>query len=311
MIKHWLFHRFLMFIPGLIGVSIVTFFIANAVPGDPVYALVGERADPFLIQQYRSKLGLDKTLPERYWFYLKTIISGDLGHSYYTGKNVGNELIRKFPHTFILAVCAMIFAVFSGLLIGTVCVMFQDRWLDRLFLFFSTFMISMPVFWLGMVFVFLFAVKIRLFPTGGMEGYLCIVLPALTLGSRSMGYLVRLTRTCLLDILNSEYILTARAKGAGPLLIIYHAMKNAMIPIATFIGLDFGSYLNGSVLTETIFNWDGIGRYAINGIFRRDYPVIIGSVLFGALIFMAVNLLIDLLYFYLNPQVKFQKQDSY
>jgi peptide/nickel transport system permease protein len=300
----WLLSRILLFLPSLIGVSLITFVIANSVPGDPVYALVGERADPVLMESYRKKLGLDRGLFVRYLRYLKMVSKGDLGQSFYTGRLVGKELGEKFPNTLLLAVVSMTFATLTGLFLGILCTLYRNRWQDRLILFLTTGIISMPVFWFGMLLIYFFSVRIHLFPTGGMEGFSALVLPALTLGARSMGYLARLTRSCLLDILNSEYILAVKARGGGPYFVMMHAMKNVLIPLVTFIGLDFGSYLNGSVLTETIFGWDGIGRYAISGIFRRDYPVIIGSVMFGSVIFMLVNLFIDVLYFFLNPKIR-------
>jgi ABC-type dipeptide/oligopeptide/nickel transport system permease component len=300
----WILRRILWMIPALVGVSLLTFLIAAMVPGDPVYAVVGERADPAVIEAYRSRLGLDRSLPVRYVLYIKTVLSGDLGRSVATGRPVARDLLSKFPNTLLLAAAAMLFAVTFGVILGVVAAFVRDSPLDRAIVVFSTALISLPVFWFGMLLVFVFAYYLRWLPVAGMEHPASVILPGVTLGSRSLGYLVRLTRSTMIEQLSSDYILAVRAKGAGRLLLAKHALLNVSIPIVTFIGLDFGSYLNGSVLTETIFGWNGVGRYAVNGIFRRDYPVIIGCVLFGALLFMAVNVLIDIVYMMLDPKLR-------
>jgi ABC-type dipeptide/oligopeptide/nickel transport system permease component len=300
----WIGKRLLLLIPSVIGVTLVTFCLANAVPGDPVYALVGERTDEAVIEAYREKLGLEQGVALRYVKYMQMLLQGDMGQSYYTGRQVMSEIREKLPNTLYLACTSMALAVVMGLGLGCLAAYTRGSWLDRTILFFATSLISFPVFWFGMLLVLVFAIGLRWFPVGGMEHPLAIVLPALTLGSRSAGYLARLSRTKILDCLSEEYILTIRAKGGGPCKVLHHALRNAFIPILTFIGLDFGSYLNGSVLTETIFGWDGLGRYAIGGIFRRDYPVILGTVLFGALVFMLMNLLVDFLYAYFNPRLR-------
>jgi len=302
--SHWLFKRFLLIIPALFGISIITFIISANVPGDPVNALVGERSNPELIRRYREKLGVNKPILERYMRYLKMLIKLDLGRSYYSKEKVRDELLQKIPNTLRLAFFSMLFAVTIGLSLGILIAFFENSFFDKLILFFSTLLISLPVFWFAMLLVFIFSFKLGWFPVAGMDGRFAIILPAFTLGSRSLGYLIRLTRSCMLECLSSEYITTVKAKGGKGLLIAKHAFLNAVIPVITFIGLDFGSYMNGSVLTETIFGWDGIGRFAVNGIFQRDYPVIIGSVLFGALMFMTVNILIDILCVFLNPQLR-------
>ena len=300
----WMISRILLAIPSLIGVTFVTFLLLSNVPGDPVYALVGERADAQLLEAYREKLGLDQNIALRYLRYVKMLLQGDLGKSYYTGRAVQEEISQKMPNTIRLACASMLFATVFGLALGMVCAFWVGGWLDRILWLSSTVLISLPVFWFGMLNVFVFAVTLRWFPVGGMDHPLSIVLPAFTLGSRSLAYLTRLTRSCMIEVLQSPYILAVRAKGASVRLILLHAFRNAVIPVLTFIGLDFGSYLNGSVLTEMIFGWDGLGRYAIIGILRRDYPVILGTVLWGALLFMAVNMTIDFIYYYLNPKLR-------
>ncbi len=299
-----LFTRFLLLLPVLAGVTLVTFILISSVPGDPVYAMVGERADEKLIESYREKLGLNHGFFKRYISYISLILKGDLGQSYYTGRPVGTELIEKFPNTLLLAGTAVIFSLIFGIILGIMGALLRDTWIDKVLMVICTAFISLPVFWYGMLLVYFFAYSLKFLPSGGMDHPLAILLPALTLGSRSMAYLARLTRSCLLEILNSPYILAVKARGGGKGMVIRHAMINVMMPVITFIGLDFGSYLNGSVLTETIFGWDGIGRYAIQGILRRDYPVILGTVLLGASIFVLVNLLIDLSYMFINPRLR-------
>lgn len=298
------FARFLLLFPVLAGVTLVTFILISSVPGDPVYAMVGERADEKLISSYREKLGLNHGFFKRYTSYLSLIFKGDLGQSYYTGRPVGTELMEKFPNTLFLAGTAVLFSLVLGIILGITGALFRDTWLDKVLLIGCTAFISLPVFWYGMLLVYYLSYTLRLLPSGGMDHPLAIILPSLTLGSRSMAYLARLTRSCLIEILNSPYILAVRAKGGGKWMVIRHSMINVMMPVVTFIGLDFGSYLNGSVLTETIFGWDGIGRYAIQGILRRDYPVILGTVLLGASVFVLVNLLIDLSYILINPRLR-------
>ncbi len=301
---NWLFKRLLLILPTLFGISIITFIISANVPGDPVNALVGERSDPALIRLYREKLGVNKPILERYVRYLKMLIKFDLGRSYYSKEKVKNELIQKIPNTLKLAFFSMLFAVLVGTSLGMIIAFFENSFFDKLVLFFSTMLISLPIFWFAMLLVFIFSFKLGWFPVAGMNGHFAIILPAFTLGSRSLGYLIRLTRSCMLECLSAEYITAVRAKGGKGFLVAKHAFLNAIIPVITFIGLDFGSYMNGSVLTETIFGWDGIGRFAVNGIFQRDYPVIIGSVLFGALMFMLVNLLVDILCMFFNPRLR-------
>ncbi|EKD27307.1 MAG: hypothetical protein ACD_79C00764G0002 [uncultured bacterium] len=300
----WIIKRLFLIIPSLIGVSFLTFIIASKVPGDPVYALVGERADSKIIESYRSKMGLDKGIVTRYCLYLKMILTGDLGLSYYSGRSVSKDLMEKFPNTLLLAFWSMLFSSIGGIVLGIYCALYPNTFADKVILLFSTLCISLPVFWFGMLLVYFFSFKIHIFPVAGMNGALYFVLPSITLGLRSLGYVVRLTKSCMLEVLNAEYIMTVKAKGGGILRIIYHAFINAVIPIVTFIGLDFGSYLNGSVLTETIFGWNGIGRYAINGILKRDYPVILGTVLFGAFVFMLINILVDIICVLLNPKLR-------
>jgi len=299
--------RFLILCLTLLGITFVTFMLIKTLPGDPVQGLIGERAEQETVERIRKELGSDQPFVRQYRGYLKFIVTGDLGTSYYTNRKVVDDLKAKCLHTFELAFAAMLFASLSGILLGTLMAVTRGSILDRLGLLISAGGISLPVFWLGLTLMLIFAFLIPLLPPSGMgEGELIyLILPASTLGINSAAYIVRITRSSLLEVLSQPYITTARSKGLTKRkVVLKHALKNALLPIITLIGLDFGSYLNGSVLTETIFGWDGVGRYAVEGIMRRDYPVVMGTVLVGAAFFVFINFLVDLIYLYLDPRIR-------
>ena len=305
--KYYYVKRIFLVIPTLFGITFITFLLLQALPGDPVQGMVGERAEPEVMQRISKDLGTDQPVVLQYVGYLKLIVNGEFGRSYYTNRNVSEDIAEKLPNTLKLAFGAMIFSVSLGLMLGVLMAAKQGSMWDRIGLIISTSGISIPVFWLGLILIYVFSFVFQLLPPSGMgEGSLLfLILPASTLGLNSSAYLARITRTSLIEILSQPYITTAKAKGLKKSAIIFkHALKNTLIPVITLIGLDFGSYLNGSVLTETIFGWDGIGRYAVEGIFRRDYPVIMGCVLVGAALFVIVNLIVDLLYGVLDPRIR-------
>jgi peptide/nickel transport system permease protein len=307
--KYYYVKRIFLVIPTLIGVTFITFLLLQALPGDPVQGMVGERADPEVMQIIREDLGTDQPVVLQYIGYLKLIVTGEFGRSYYTNRNVSEDIAEKLPNTIKLALAAMVFSVCLGLMLGVFMAATQGSVWDRFGLVISTSGISIPVFWLGLILIYLFSFKLQILPPSGMGGgnLLFLILPASTLGLSSSAYLARITRASMIDVLSQPYITTARAKGVTKKAIIFkHALKNTLIPVITLIGLDFGSYLNGSVLTETIFGWDGIGRYAVEGIFTRDYPVIMGCVLVGAALFVIVNLIVDLLYGFLDPRIRYK-----
>jgi peptide/nickel transport system permease protein/oligopeptide transport system permease protein len=222
---------------------------------------------------------------------------------------VSREILKKFPNTLKLALSAMIIATSVGVGIGVLSSIKRGTFIDHFISFAAVLGISTPVFWLGLLLILLFSIHLKMFPSSGMEGGIsCIVLPAFTLGTRSIAFIARITRSSMLETLGEGYIRTARAKGLRERVVVFkHALKNALIPVVTMIGLDFGSYLNGSVLTETIFGWPGLGRYAVvEGIMKRDLPVVMGTVLFGATIFVLVNLIVDILYHFLDPRIKYE-----
>jgi ABC-type dipeptide/oligopeptide/nickel transport system permease component len=301
--------RIMLLFPTLLGITLISFLLIQCLPGDPAQGLAGERASPETLESIRKELGTDRSVILQYFGYLKLLTRGELGRSYYTNREIQKDIAEKLPNTLKLAVSAMLFAAFFGLLLGILMAVKRGTIWDKLGLVISVGGISLPVFWLGLLLIYIFAFLFHLLPPSGMGNgsLLFLVLPASTLGMNSAAYLARITRSSMLDVLSQPYMITAKAKGLKNSTIIFkHALKNCLIPIITLIGVDFGSYLNGSVLTETIFGWDGIGRYAVEGIFRRDYPVIMGCVLVGATLFVLVNLAVDLIYGLLDPRIRYR-----
>jgi len=307
----YILKRLLLFIPTLLGITLITFILMKSLPGDPVTAMVGERASPETIVRIRSELGLDKPLPVQYGSYLKRIVTGELGRSVFTNRKIADDLIQKFPNTVKLALAAMLFASFLGIGMGVFAAVKRNTNWDRLVTLISVGGISIPVFWLGLALMLIFAFYLQWLPPSGMgNGSLVyLIMPAVTLGTFSLSYIARVTRSSMLESLSQPYVAAARAKGLSESkVVLKHALKNSLIPVVTLIGLDLGSYLNGAVLTETIFGWDGLGRYALEGIKQRDYPVIMGVVLFGAVIFVTMNLLVDISYHFLDPRVRVKEE---
>jgi peptide/nickel transport system permease protein len=307
----YILKRIVLFIPTLLGITLITFFLIRSLPGDPVANMVGERASPETVARIRTEIGIDKAPPVQYLLYLKRLFRGELGRSLFTNRKISDDLRQKFPNTVKLALTAMFFASILGIGMGVfAAVKHGTRW-DRLVTLISVGGISLPVFWLGLALMLLFAFYLRWLPPSGMgNGDLSyIILPAATLATFSLSYIARVTRSSMLESLSQPYVATARAKGLSESeVVLKHALKNSLIPIVTLIGLDLGSYLNGAVLTETIFGWDGLGRYALDGIMMRDYPVIMGVVLFGAVVFVSLNLLVDISYHFLDPRVRMKRQ---
>lgn len=305
--KHYFLKRIFLVIPTMIGITLITFILLKALPGDPVQGLAGERTSPETIKRLKKELGTEQPVLLQYAGYMKLLLRGELGRSYYTNRKITDDIKEKLPNTIKLAVGAMIFSTLVGLLLGILMAIAPGSIWDRIGQLISVSGISIPVFFLGLLLIYLFSFVFQILPPSGMGNgsILFLIMPAATLGLNSSAYLARITRSSLIEILSQPYIVTAKAKGVKKSsIMVKHALKNAFIPIVTLIGLDFGSYLNGSVLTETIFGWDGIGRYAVEGIFKRDYPVILGCVLVGAILFILVNLSVDLLYGFFDPRIR-------
>lgn len=294
-----------MLIPLLLGVTLLTFSLTKALPGDPVLNMVGERAQIEVIEKIRKELGADKNVLSQYFGYISLLLKGEFGRSYYTNRKVFDDLLLKFPNTLKLALGAMIIAIPVGLLLGFISAYKKDTLLDSLISSISVSGLSVPVFWSGLLIMLFFSLKLKILPPSGTGDIRFLVLPSITLSLPALATLSRVTRTILIEIFDMPFITTARAKGITELKINFiHIFKNALIPLITVIGLDFGSYLNGAVLTETIFGWDGIGRFTMDGIIKRDYPVIMGCVIVGTVIFVLINLLVDIVYHYLDPRVR-------
>jgi ABC-type dipeptide/oligopeptide/nickel transport system permease component len=267
--------------------------------------MVGERATPETIERIRAQIGTDRNIAAQYMGYLKLLSRGELGRSYYTNREVAKELSRKFPNTLLLAIGAMLLATPAGIALGFLAAYRRGSKLDQAVTTLSVLGISMPVFWVGLLLMLLLSFKLRLLPPSGTGDLRFMVLPAITLALPALATLARVSRTAVLDIIEMPYVQVARSKGLSPSRVnLVHILKNALIPIVTVVGLDFGSYLNGAVLTETIFGWDGIGRFAVEGIIKRDYPVVMGTIIVGTAAFVLINLLVDLTYQFLDPRVR-------
>jgi len=306
-LPNFLLRRLLLAIPTLAGVLVVVFLLLYVAPGDPVQEMVGERADAETIARLRRELRLDDPVPVQFAHYAGGVLSGDLGTSYITGRPILRDIAERFPKTLLLAATAMALAALMGISIGVVTARWPGGVLDRVSLGAAYLGISFPVYWVGLLLILLFAVTLRWLPPSGYGSAQYLVLPALALGSRSIAFLARVTRSSMLEVLGSDFVRTARAKGLiERTVVVRHALRNALIPVITVLGLDFGYYLTGSILTETIFSWPGLGRYVVNAISRRDLPAIQGSVLFLSVVFVAVNLLTDLAYAKADPRVAYE-----
>lgn len=296
--------RLALLVPTLLGVLAVTFALLYLAPGDPVAAIVGERADAAAVARARAELRLDDPIAVRFGRYVAGVARGDLGRSYITRRPIVRELRQRFPATLKLACAAMLIAVTLGLAVGIWGAVRPGSWGDRIATLGAYLGISFPVYWVGLLLILGFAVTLRWFPPSGYGGLLFLVLPAVTLGMRSIAFLARMTRSAMREVLTSELVRTARAKGLpARTVILRHALGNALLPIITVVGLDFGSYLTGSILTETIFSWPGVGRYILTAIDKRDLPAIQGGILFLSLVFVLVNLITDLCYAAADPRV--------
>ena len=308
---NFIVHRILQTIPVLFGVIVITFILMYMIPGDPVVSMVGERYDEETIHKLRKELHLDDSLPMQFVHYVSNVMRGDFGKSFITGGSVSEELLIKFPNTLMLAVASMIIAIITGLTLGIISSLKPQSILDKITMFFALAGISAPVFWVGLMLILFVGVFLQWLPPTGFGGIEYIILPAITLGLRSAAYLARLTRATMLDVLNQDYIRTARMKKLPEWkVILKHGFPNILIPIITVIGTDFGSYLSGAVLTESIFGWPGIGRYALEAILKRDFPVIQGTVLFMALMFILANLIVDIFYGIVDPRIRIEGKNG-
>ncbi|WP_097026800.1 ABC transporter permease [Clostridium peptidivorans] len=330
----YIFKRLVLLIPVILGVSILVFLVMHVFTTDPASIILGQHATAEQVANLREELGLNKPLYLQYFDFIGGVFKGSLGNSLITKTSVTGEILARFPATIELALAAIIIASIVGVIIGVISAVKQNSLVDYLSMVGALLGVSMPIFWLGLMLIILFSVKLHWLPvsgriqigmepvhvtgfylldsliTGNMAAFKSslqhLILPAIALASYSTAIIARMTRSTMLEIVKQDYIRTARAKGLYErVVILKHALRNALIPITTVIGLQLGSLLGGAVLTETVFSWPGVGSYTIDAILKSDYPVVQGSVMILAVVFVLVNLIVDLLYAYLDPRIKY------
>ncbi|HYG60454.1 MAG TPA: ABC transporter permease [Symbiobacteriaceae bacterium] len=297
--------RLLEGLPVLIGVSLITFILMHVVPGDPVTASFEKRTDPATIERIRKEMGLDRPIPVQYAEFVYKAVQGDLGQSFRTKEPVTKMIARAFPMTVRLALSAMTVALLLGIPFGMLAALRQHSWIDYMATITTLSFISAPVFWVAIIAQIVFGLKLDLLPISGYEGWNYMILPAVVLGSRYAASIARYTRGSMLEVLNQDYVRTARSKGLAERLVIWkHALKNALVPLLTVIGLEIGGLLTGSILTESVFGLPGIGLLTIQGLNWRDFPLIEGNVLFTATIFVLANMAVDIGYSLVDPRIR-------
>lgn len=331
---NYVFKRFISLIPILLGVAIIAFLLIHFIPGDPAQTMLGERATPEQVEALRESMGLNDPLHVQFGRFFYKLVHGDMGRSIMTNDFVFSEIRARFPATLELSIFAILFAIIIGIPAGIFAATKQNSWFDNFTMMGALFGVSMPVFWLGLMLIWLFAVELGWFPPSSRIGVGVslntitnllvldsilqmnwkalvdalhhLVLPAIALGTIPMAIIARMTRSSMLEVLKQDYIRTAYSKGLKKRAVVFrHALKNALVPIITVIGLQFGVLLAGAILTETIFSWPGLGRYLYIGINARDFPVVQGSILFIAFCFVLVNLLVDLSYVIIDPRIQY------
>ena len=299
--------RILMMIPVIIGVSLLVFLVLKMTPGDPARVVAGSEADEATVEQIREELGLNKPVLQQYVDYMLALLHGDMGTSYTTRKPVADEILARMPTTFILAFAGVFVAVLIGIPLGIISATKQYSVLDYISTLLALGGVAMPNFWLGLMLILLFSLKLGWLPSGGGDSWTSYVLPAITLGVGATASFMRTTRSSMLEVIRQDYIRTARAKGAGEgRVVMHHALRNAMIPVITVIGLQIGTLLGGAVVNETVFSLPGLGTLMINAINQKNEPVVLGCLITFAIIFSLVNLLIDILYAFIDPRIKAQ-----
>ena len=298
--------RLLGLVPTMLLVTVCVFFFVHLLPGDPAQLAAGPEADEETVRMVRERLGLDRPLPEQFVLFVKKTVTGDFGISIRSQRPVIDEVADRFGPTLLLTVAAMVWAVAFGLLIGVVSAVKRGRWPDRLGMAFAVSGISMPPFALGILLMEVFSVWLGWFPTVGAESWRHYVLPSITLGAGVAAVMARFTRSALIEVLSEDYVRTARAKGLPARQVLSrHALRNALIPVVTMMGVQFGFLLGGSIVVEKVFNWPGMGRLLVDAVEMRDYPVMQTCVLLFSMEFLLINLAVDLLYGWLNPSIRY------
>jgi glutathione transport system permease protein len=303
----YLIKRLLGLLPTLLIVGILVFMFVHLLPGDPARLAAGPDATPETVALVRQDLGLDKSLPEQFIRFAGGVLHGDFGKSLRTKRPVSAEIAERFQPTFWLTVAAMAWSVTIGMVIGTLSAVWRNRWPDRLGMTLAVSGISFPAFALGMVLMQIFAVQLRWLPAIGADSWRNYILPSLTLGAAVAAIMARFTRSSFVDILQEDFVRTARAKGlTETVVILKHGLRNALIPVVTMMGLQFGFLLGGSIVVEVVFNWPGMGRLLVDAVDQRDYPVIQALVLLFSLEFILINLIVDVLYAVINPTIRYR-----
>ena len=303
----YILKRILMMLPVLIGVLLIVFTMNQLTPGDPARMLAGgEQATEIEVERVRHELGLDQPAPVQFVNYVKDLVlHGDLGTSYATGRPVFTEVVERLPTTLLLAIVSILMAVALGIPTGILSAIRQYSWIDNLSMGIALLGVSMPNFWQGLMNILIFAIYLNWLPASGFYGWQYWILPAFTIGTSTAAIITRMTRSSMLEVIRQDYIRTARAKGLSERVVITkHALKNALIPIITVVGIQFGNLLGGAVMTETVFAIPGLGKFMIDAIKARNYPVVQGGVLILAVIASMVNLIIDILYAFADPRIK-------
>ncbi len=309
----YILRRMLLTVPTIVGTSVLVFLILHLTPGDPALVVAGPTAPPDVVELIRTQLGLDQPVVVQYWRYVSQAVRGDLGRSILSRRPVSEEVATAFANTLELVLAARVWSLLVAIPIGVLAAVKRRSIFDKLSMVVALLGLSLPIFWIGLMAIWLFAFTLGWFPISGrggpawtLEGLRHLVLPALTLGGIQIPALARLTRSSVLEALGQDYVRTARAKGlAERFVVAKHALKNAMLPVVTVIGLQFAALLGGAVVTETIFSWPGLGRLAVTAILTRDFPLVQGAILLAAVTFVTINLLMDLLYGVLDPRIKY------
>lgn len=299
--------RLLMLIPVILVTSLLIFWAMSLTGGDPALMILGDNATPAQIEELREEMGLNDPFIVQYANYMKGMFTGDMGKSYITNKDVFQTFMEKLPNTLMLGGAAVLIAVIVSIPLGVYTALNQNTWKDTAGMIFALFGTSMPNFWLGLMLILLFSLKLGLLPSGGKTGFASLILPAVTVGFGLAALITRTTRSSMLDVIRQDYMTTARAKGCSEKQVIYkHGLKNALIPIITAIGLQMSLVITGSVLAETVFSWPGIGRLVYDSISKRDTPMVTGSIIMCSIFMCIINLVVDLIYAFFDPRIKAQ-----
>ncbi len=301
----YILKRLFMLVPVIIGITFIVFSIVSFTPGNPGRLILGVTASEESVNQLNEELGVNDPFIIKYKNYMCNAIKGDFGNSYNTGEPVVDMLIQRFPTTLRLAIIAILIASFIGIPLGIISAVKQHSFIDSLSMISALLLASIPGFWLGLMLILLFALKLGIFPVTGDETWLNYVLPSITIAAPTMAIITRVTRSTMLEVIRQDYIRTAKAKGAGKLRTIWkHSLKNTLIPVITIIGMDFGYLLGGTIIVEVLFGMSGVGQIMVKAIRMKDMPIIMASVTLLAAIFCILNLIVDLLYAYIDPRIK-------